>query len=188
MSPADLVLAVLLLTAAPDSPLGRGLEPLAPALRPALIAAAVGMEIVDPQEVPAAGRFIGDGASPASELQELQARQQELHRAPHVAEGLRFPPKRFIDDWLATNRSYKASLEARLAVDQVHAEVLRRAIAETEELHRIWSLLRDAQYQCYYVTVRRRSLMELRECLGMEAYCRAQMPPHLPIWHFPAWR
>ena len=188
MSPADVIFAVLLLTGEPDSTLCRGLAPLAPALRPALIASALMMEIVDPLEVPTPGCFIGDGHGAGDELQELQRRRQELETAPYLVEVQRFAPKRFIDEWLATNRSYRASLEARLAVDQVHAEELRRAIAETDELHRVWSLLRDARYECYYVTVRRRSLLALRDRLGLEAFCRAQMPPHLPVWHFPAWR
>jgi hypothetical protein len=188
MSAADCVLAILLLTAPPESTLCRGLAPLYPTLRPTLLTVAVAMELVDARELASAAHFIGDGPTWASELTELQARHRALRCAPCIAECQRFPPKQFIDEWLATNRAYKTSLQARMAVDQIHADELRRAVEETETLHRIWSVLRDAQYECYYTTVRRRSLMELRELLGLEAYCRALMPPHLPIWHIPAWR
>ena len=37
---------------------------------------------------------------------------------------------------------------------------LRQAIAETEELYRAWNLLRDAQNECYYIGVRRRSALQ----------------------------
>ena len=56
------------------------------------------------------------------------------------------------------------------------------------KLYRAWNLLRDAQNECYYISVRRRSLMELCDLIGIDAYCRSQMPPHLPIWHLPTWR
>jgi hypothetical protein len=185
MSPFEYVLAVVLLTSPPDSPASTALARLAAPLRTALVQAAIAAEVLDAREP---DRFAGEEKGPAAELRELQMRYQSLQRAARIYECQLFPSKRVVDERLATNRDYLASLTLRLAVDAIHAEELRRAIAETEELYRIWSLLRDAQDECYYVIVRRRALMELRDLIGVEAYCRSQMPPHVPIWHFAAWR
>jgi hypothetical protein len=188
MSPWDCALAVFLLTAPADAPVAAGLDAFAPALQPAIVHAALLLEILDPRELGVDDHPVGVSPRPGIDLKELQTRYRDLVRAPLLEECQLFPPKHLIDEWLATNRRYKAALEARRAVDQIHAEELRRAMAETEELYRIWNLARDAQYECYYITVRRRSLLELRDLLGLEAYCRGQLPPHLPVWHFPAWR
>jgi hypothetical protein len=185
MSPYDCVLAAVLLTAPPAPTAPEGLAALVEVLRPALVQAALDAEVLDPREEE---RIRGDGVDPLVELRTLQDCYQGLQRAPLLAECRLFPPRCHIDELLACNRGYKQELEARLVLDQVHAEQLRRAIAETEHLYFLWNLLRDAQYECYYVTVRRRSLMQLRDLIGMEAYCRFQMPPHVPVWHFPVWR
>jgi hypothetical protein len=179
------VLAVVLLTSPPDPDAVKSLAPFAAALRPAVLQVALRVEVLDPREDE---HIAGAGEGFAAELLELQTRYQALRRAPSLADCQLFPPRRLIDDWLASNREYRCQLEARLTVDQVHAEALRSAIHETEQLHELWNLLRDAQCEGYYVTVRRRSLLELRDRIGVEAYCRGQMPPHLPVWHFPAWR
>ncbi len=188
MSPCEYVLAVLLLTAPPESPVSRMLAPFALTLQPALIRTALVLEILDPREIGYEGRLTANSSSADADLKELQTRYQDLQGAPPLAECSRFPPKQFIDELLATNRAYKASLETRLEVDRVHAELLRHAITETDDLHCVWNLLRNAQYECYYISVRRRALRELRDLIGPDAYCRSQLPPHLPIWHFPAWR
>jgi hypothetical protein len=185
MAACEYLLAIVLLTTPPDRAVCQTMAPLAAALRPALVDVAVAVEILD---VRAVTQFAGEEARPADELYELQSRYQTLQRAPRLAECGRFPSKRLIDEWLRTNRDCKAALEARLAVDQIHAAVLRQAIAETEELYGVWSLLRDAQNVCFHINARRWSLLELRDRIGIEAYCRSCLPPHLPLWHFPAWR
>jgi hypothetical protein len=181
----DWALAVFLLTSPPDVAAARQWAPLVAAVRPALLHAGRAAEIVDHREQ---DHVANPSEGLAGELNELQTRFHALGCAPRLAECMRFPPKRRVDDWVATNRTYRAALEARLAVDPIHAEALRRAIAETDELYRVWSLLRVAQSECYYIHVRRRALLELREELGIAAFCRAQLPPHLPVWHFPEWR
>ncbi len=185
MSNYDCILAALLLTSPPDPDAARRLAPLAEAVRPALIQAALVAEILDPREK---DRIGGEGDTPHGELFELQTRYQELRQAPQLADCQLFPPRRMIEACLASNRDYKRELEARLALDLVHAAELRAAIAQTEQLYHVWSLLRDAQYECFYVTVRRRALLQLRDAIGIDAYCGAKLPPHLPVWHLPVWR
>jgi hypothetical protein len=185
MSVCECVLVVLLLTSPPDSSASRLLASLAGPLRPALIEAAIAAEVLDPREP---DRFAGEEKDVAAELAELQMRYQSLADSGHLYECRLFPPRRLANELLLANRDYLASLKVRLALDAIHRDELRQAMAENEELYQIWRLVRDAQDECYYIVVRRRALRELRNRIGVEAYGRAQLPPFVPVWHLPAWR
>ena len=179
----ECVLAAALLTApASDEPLPAAYYE---ALHASLMRAALELEVLDPREEALIQARSGD---PAGDFRQLQGRYLEFLRAPVVAECQRFPERRVIHEFILCNRNYRRELETRLTVDLVHAEALRIAIAETDQLHYAWNLLRDARCEYYYVTVRRQALQQLREVIGMEAYYRADLPPHVPYWHFPAWR
>jgi hypothetical protein len=154
-------------------------------LRPALVQMALDAEVLDPREeryYPAADD------DDAHELSDLLDRFDALASAPHVEECRRFPDRKLVNDYLSFNRSYRNDLLARLAVDMVHADELRTALAETEQLYLIWNTLRDAQCEYYYVTVRRQSLTQLRDLIGMRGFYAGEMPPHVPYWHFPQQR
>jgi hypothetical protein len=181
----ECVLAAALLTAPaePDAPPPPAA--LVAALHPALMQAAVDVEVVDPRED---ALLQGQSRDPAGDFRQLAARYRDLRAAPLVAECDRLPDRRTIADFLACNRTYRRELETRLTVDQVHAEALRIGIAETDQLHFVWNLVRDARCEYYYVTVRRQALMQLRDLIGPDAYYRAQLPPHIPVWHFPSLR
>jgi hypothetical protein len=149
---------------------------------PLLRALAVQMEILDPQET----KFILAKAEDfAADLKILQGRYQELANAPYLEECSRFPNRELVEDMLACNRSYHKELEARLVLDQIHADDIRAALEETEQLHRIWETVREIRRDYYYVTVRRQALKELRDLIGVEAYYSGRLPPHVPTWRFP---
>ncbi len=138
----ECALAALLLT----SPIDPGPDPTAAALvdwlRPALVQVALDAEVLDPREE----RFLtGQSRDPAGDLKELQARGESLVAAPPLDECRRFPDRKLVNDLLAFNRAYRSDLLARLAVDPLHAEELRVAVSETEQLYLIWKALRDAQ-------------------------------------------
>jgi hypothetical protein len=44
--------------------------------------------------------------------------------------------------------------------------------------------MRDAHMKCYYVTARRRTLRELRETMGDEAFYRGEWPAVVPVEAF----
>jgi len=180
MFTCEVLLAAVLLTSpkepATPVPSAGWLE----ALRPSLLTLAMDAEVVDPREK---GFVLGNDL--AGDLAMLQGRYQEMVRAPLVGEGQRFPDRKLINEFLALNRAYRNQLTARLAIDLVYSEELRTAIAETDQLYQIWDTVRDARCEYYYVTVRRQALQLLRDLVGPEAFYSGQMPPHVPVWHFP---
>jgi hypothetical protein len=180
----ECVLAAVLLTS-PAETTPDATEPVVEVLHAALMQAAIDAEVLDAREE---NLLLTQSRDPAGDLRELQRRHLDLLRAPLVAECRLFPERKVIADLLASNRTYRRDLESRLALDQVHAEELRNALLETDQLYHVWCLLRDARCPFYYVMVRRQALLQLRDLLGPEAYYRGQMPPHVPVWHFPVLR
>ena len=85
---------------------------------------------------------------------------------------------------LSFNRAYhhtlavqKEALGSRDGVDD--------ALAEADQLYRVWDAVRDAKSEFYYVSVRREALARLRQAIGPEDYARGVLPPHVPVWRFP---
>ena len=180
MFACEIILAAAILTAPKDLPLPPNQAVWVEALRPALLTLAVDAEILDPRE-----RAFLLTQDPAGDLAVLQSRNDDLARAPRLGDCHRFPERKLINDFLALNRSYKNDLNARLAIDLVHAEVLRTAIVEPDQLYQVWDSIRDARCDYYYVTVRRQALSLLRDLIGGEAFYNGVMPPNVPVWHFP---
>jgi hypothetical protein len=178
----EYVMAAALLTA-PEGCLPRSqVPPLYDALRPALQELAIRWEIMDPREkryvMARSEDFHGD-------LKLLRRRYRRLVEAPRLAECLRFPDRATVNELLAFNRTYRQYLTARQPVDLVHAEELREALNETDQLYQIWDAVRDARCNYYYVTVRRQALKQLRCLLGAQAFYGSRLPPHVPVWRFP---
>ena len=180
MFTCEIVLAAALLTAPKDLPVPPNQAGWIDALRPALVTLAIDAEILDPREK----AFILT-QDPIGDLAMLQGRGEDLSRVPRLAECQRFPERKMINDFLGLNRSYRNDLSARLAIDLVHSEELRTAISETDQLYQAWDTVRDARCDYYYVTVRRQALGLLRDIIGAEAFYNGNMPPNVPVWHFP---
>jgi hypothetical protein len=176
------VLAATLLTASPDCPELHDAAAAHRELGPALRAVAVDWEILDPRET---GYVLARPLDFLADLKLLQGRYQELVNAPRLEECNRLPERSLVKEFLAFNRAFASDLKNRLALDTVHEEELRAALAETEHLYRFWDNVRDARCDYYYITVRRRALQELRELIGAEAYYSGQLPPHVPVWRLP---
>jgi hypothetical protein len=181
----DCALAALLLTAPVDLAPETDLAALAEWLRPTWVQLALDAEVLDPRE----DRFAsGLSRDAAGDLKELQGCADAMLTAPPLDECQRFPDRKLINELLSFNRAYRSDLLARLAIDPLHAEELRVALAETEQLYLIWNALRDAQCEYYYITVRRHSLQQLRDLVGERSFYSGELPPHVPYWHFPVLR
>jgi hypothetical protein len=152
-------------------------------LRPSVLALAMDAEVLDPREK---GFVMGQDV--LGDLAMLQGRYVEFYKAPLLSEGTRFPDRKLINEFLALNRSYRNQLTQRLAIDLVYSEEIRTAIQETDQLYQIWDTVRDARCDYYYVTVRRQALSLLRDLIGAEAFYTGELPPHVPVWHFPRGR
>jgi hypothetical protein len=181
MFSCECLLAAALLTASPDGQLPAEALTWAEACRTELLVLCLDAELVDPRE---RTNFFVHAQDSTSDLKALQSRFRDFAFAPMAAECQRFPDRRAIGDFLAFNRGYRNDLLARLAVDTVHSETLRQAVAETDQLHHLWNTAREASCDYYYVTVRREALQLLRDLIGYEAFYRGEMPPYVPVWRF----
>jgi len=180
MLTCEFVLAAVLLTAPKDIPLPPNQAGWVEVMRPSMIAMAVDAEILDPRE-----RAFLLTQDILGDLTMLQTRNEELAGAPLLGECARFAERKLVNDFLAVNRSYRNDLHARLAIDLVNMEELRTAILETDRLYQVWDTVRDARCDYYYVTVRRQALQLLRDLIGPQAFYSGEMPPNVPVWHFP---
>ena len=145
---------------------------------------ALQLEILDPRE----NRYVlSQPQDFNADLKLLQGRYHELRDAPFVAEQVRFPECSMVNEMMAFNRAYRADLVNRLTLDTIHENELRAALAETDQLYRIWDAVRDFKCDYYYITVKRQAAKTLRELIGAEAYYSGNLPPHVPIWRFPVW-
>jgi hypothetical protein len=181
MIPLDYVLAVGLLTAAPETPdAADALQNLA-TVRPTLQNLAVGWEILDPRE---ARYVLARSEDFAADLKLLRRRLRELADAPPLCDCHRFPDRNLVNELLSFNRSYRQHLDSRQAMEGTNWWELSEAVGEADRLYQIWDTVRDARCDYYYVTVRRQALKKLREAVGYRAYCTGCLPPHVPVWRF----
>ncbi|MBX7102693.1 MAG: hypothetical protein K1X57_01335 [Gemmataceae bacterium] len=175
------LLAVTLLTLPPDIP-----EPLPDPetwaeLQEALVTLAIEWEILDPRET----RYVFARLEDFDDnINLMRRRHRDLRGAPKLADGIRFPDHRLVNDYLSQNRSYRKHLEGRQSVEHDRLECLRAAMKETDELYQVWDAVRDARCEYYYVVVRRQALRRLLTMLGPDDYATGQLPPYLPIWRF----
>jgi hypothetical protein len=181
MNGLEMALALLLLTAPPDTveiP-----DPVAAhrTLAPALGGLALHWELLDARETD----YFRNAQDFASDLKLLQGRYAEFHNAPRVAEVQRFPERELVNDMLTFNRTYHDSVHTRLNIDVLHGEELRATLAETDQLQRVYEAVRDARSDYYYVTYRRQALAQLRDLVGVENFYNGQLPPHVPLWRIP---
>ena len=150
-------------------------------LRPALVAIALNLEILDQRET----RYVlANAEDAASDLQMLRRRYQELSDAPRVSDAGRFPERTVINELLAFNRAYRNHVEVRQPLELGNGGYLRVAQREVDYLYQVWDTARDARCEYYYVTVRRQALKRLKEMLGEDAYFQGQLPSHVPVWRF----
>jgi hypothetical protein len=178
----DCLLAVTLLTAPPGSVDLTDPPPNYASLQPILQHFAVQWEILDPREV----RYVLARAEDfQADMKLLRRRYRNLCDAPRLYECERLPDRTIVNDMLTFNRAYRQFLTVRQPLDLIHGEELRTALNETDRLYQIWDAVRDARCNYYYVTVRRQALKQLREMVGIDAFYRGTLPPHVPVWRFP---
>lgn len=81
------------------------------------------------------------------------------------------------------NREYRTHLRS---LEELYfwREDIKQAIAETDHLYKAWGCLRDAKTETMSVDFRRAALFRLRGMIGVEAFERGEMPPHVPLWRF----
>ena len=181
MTAYDLIVAAALLSAPVGTPELPPAPDAWPALRDALHATALRLEILDERETRYVLTRLDDFET---DLDLLRRRHADLRDAPALAEADRLPAREAVNQLIQFNRTYRQHLEARQAWEADRADVIGVALTETDRLYRVWDAVRDARCEFYYVTVRRQALKRLRESLGDAAYATTDLPPHVPAWRF----
>lgn len=177
MVPLDYALAVVALTAP------AGVADGHPHLGPAVQQLACCWELLDPREQ--ASRPM-QRSSYAANLAWLRQRYLDLHDTPSLGDIYRLPPLRVVEEHLAFNRAFRKTLQQRACAHPPGParDLLHRHLNETDRRHRLWDLMRDAHVECYYLTARRRTLCQLRQALGPDAYDRCDWPTVVPLEAF----
>lgn len=189
MFPLDYVLTVALIATAPDcsqSPLSAETEEAGAydafvTVRPVLQAVAIEWELLDSRET----RYVLNRPEDfAGDVKLIRRRFGELHDAPPSQDAMRFPDRALINDLLKFNREYRQYLEARQATETLYWWQLHESMLECDRIYQVWDMVREANCDYYYVTVRRQSLMKLRDSIGDMAFYSGVLPPHVPLWRF----
>jgi hypothetical protein len=183
MVSCKLLMAAALLTSSWEAPAAEEAPDLYAEVAPALRHLAMDWQFLDRRECDAR---LTEPEAFAADLDMLRERYQDLWNAPLVEEADRLPGRDIVCDLLDFNRSYQQALSSRLEVDTLHGDEVQAALAETDQLYRVWDKVRAARDERYFVTGRREALQDLRTLVGQRAFYTGQLPPHVPLWRFPA--
>lgn len=143
----------------------------ASATRPHILCLSLKNETLDDREknVVLVQDLLGD-------LDMLRGRYRQFRSSPLLEDEHRFPDKKFIAESLAINRAIRCKLTSRLAMDLVHVEEIRERIYDIDLRYQIWDAVRDGRQDFYYITVRRDSLLLLRNLIGSENFYSGRLP------------
>ena len=180
-TPYDCLVAIMILSAPPGTPEMIPCQNTWPGIQAGVHKVAIEWEILDDREKTYIFAKISDFEG---DLNMLRRRHQELKDAPRVADSHRLPPRKMVNDLVQFNRAYRKHLLTRSELELDRADILNRAIMETDQLYKVWDAVRDARCEFYYVTVRRQALVKLKNMIGDEDYVLCNLPPYVPIWQF----
>ncbi|HVL14204.1 MAG TPA: hypothetical protein VM529_16660 [Gemmata sp.] len=185
MSPSELFLAAMMLSAPVGTPEQVPPPERWPVVQAALQQTARDWELLDERET----RYVlAQPEDLQADLDFLRKRRIDLADAPRVADATRWPERRLMDDYIQFNRAYRRHLETRMVWEGDRADVIGEAVRETERLYKLWDAMREARCDYHYVTFRRMALKKLKDGLGEEAYHAGRLPPYVPDWRFAAAR
>jgi hypothetical protein len=181
MFPLDYLVAAALLAAPPSSEDPRGSSERYAGLIPTIKTIGVQWEILDSRE---AHYLLMRREDFRGDMNLLRERFHELLDAPPVSDCLRFPPRPYVTDLLAFNRSFRDHLEKCRVAGTTPDGHFEEMLNEVERLFQIWDAIRDSRCEYYYVTVRRQALKKARDLMGEDAFYSGRYPPHVPVWRF----
>ena len=181
MSPSELFMAAMLLSAPVGTPEQVPPPDRWPVIQAALHQTAKDWQILDERET----RYVlAQPEDFQADVDFLRKRRADLADAPLLVDAMRLPQRQLMDDYIHFNRAYHKHLETRLVWEGDRADIISEAIRETDRLYRLWDAMREAKCDYHYVTYRRLALKKLKEALGEEAYMAGTLPPYVPDWRF----
>jgi hypothetical protein len=134
------------------------------------------MEIVGPHE-----NWASDFRS---ELRYVRHYARTLQDAPPLADCDWLPPAWLAADFCRFNEQYQCTLQTQQMQFGHRSEELGEVLRETRQLYSVWDAARRATSHNQAWAYRRRSLLQLREAVGEEAYYSGRLPPAVPVGRF----
>ncbi len=181
MSPSDLFLATILLSAPVGTPEQTPPPERWNVVQAAIHEIAVEWEILDSRET----RYVLANLEDfQADLDFLRKRKAELLEAPKLAESARLPTRSLMDEHIRFNRAYRKHLDTRILWEADRADQISEAVRETDRLYKMWDAMREAKCEFHYVTYRRLALKKFKDALGTEVYASGELPPCVPDWRF----
>lgn len=119
-----------------------------------------------------------------ADIDTIRRRREQLADAPRIGESLRLPDRSLLNERCAFNRKYRQHLEQRLELEPHLSAQIQEAIAETDQLYRMYDYARDARCEFYYLTVRRLALKRFRDSVTEDVFATMELPPSAPLWRF----
>lgn len=178
---ADMIFAVSLLLAPAGTP-----EQTPPPERWAEVTGAIhrvaiDWEIMDKREC----RYIcGEPNDYQSDLDLLRRRRVEYADLPRLNDGAWLPRGPVVDTYIEFNRDHLKHLDKRLIFEPDRADLLLKAICETQKLYGVLDGIREGTSELSYVTSRRKALGRVRDRIGQDAWDKCVLPECVPSWTF----
>ena len=176
-----IVIACIMLSAAPGTPEPLPSEEDFPAIRDAVHMVAIQWEILDTRETSYIFANRGDFDV---DLNMLRRRYQDFKDAPRLDESNRLPERKLVNELVQFNRAYRKHLFDKHLLEKDRADQYELAMVETDRLYKVWDAVRDARCDFYYVTVRRHALVRLKDLIGEKDYRDVNLPPNVPVWRW----
>lgn len=119
-----------------------------------------------------------------SELRYVRHYARTLQNAPRLVDTERLPPPCVATEFLRFNEAYQCHLANQQLMLAHRADDVGDALGEARQLHRIWDAVRRSSATNQAWAYRRRTLCQLREMVGEEAFANGKLPPCVPVWRF----
>ena len=169
--------AILLLSAPVETPVA----PETFALAPWIHCQAIRQDLLDWRE---SALYLTSAASFELDLKTLRQRWHELHAAPQLSEGARFPDREFCLEQLGFSLSCRSYLSDRYDGEWQNRPMLEQEIIELRRRAEIWSHCAEAGDSQQFVADRRRHLVRLRALLTDQEWHSGCLPACVPIKYF----
>ncbi len=119
------------------------------------------------------------------QIEIMRTRWQELAWQPRVSDADRFPEEQWLRDQMAFNREMYNLYEKQASFYSEHYQKehfwYTEALSAIEGRYNLYSAVATVACPHYYVTTKRKWLMELKELMGTDAYMAGRLPSIVPL-------
>ncbi len=152
-------------------------------LHHALVRACHDLEIIDKREEDSLITPYPDQLEQQIEI--MRERWKELAWQPYISDTYRFPSEEWLNQQKFFNRDTYNSYEKQAAFYTEHYKNENQwytdALQAIDNSYNIYDVASKAMCEHYYVTTRRKWLIELKGMMGTDAYMSGRLPPAIPL-------